>query len=148
MREQIEKRDKPGLGDVRQSQAFDSFCVDPSDRVRVRREVLATGDYYKVKAAIYFTTEAIAKLERWREAPEIASEFRDVFVKGPTKQPGFIYIENPDQPGSVAPCMVHRKDWKMMADAKVRPRVIRVERIQDKEGVSWAHENMSVRAGA
>lgn len=147
MREIFETRDAPREGDLPHAGVMDALGVAQPDRAKVRRAVLTTDDYYKVKTRIYYTPEGVAKLERWKEAPEIASEFFDARVKGPTNRPGFIWIEDPDKPGSVAPCMVLVKDWKMMKSGGAAPRGIRVERIEDVKGVSWAHERLAVKAG-
>lgn len=141
MTEVFNKRESPGAEDMTQASVLAAFDIPVAEAKKTRMRVLASEDYYKVKQAIYFTAEGVAKIERWKEAPEIASQFFDVRVAGKCNRRGFVWIEDPERPGSKAPCQVHPRDWK-----RFTARRIRVERIEDASGVSYRHESMATHA--
>lgn len=145
----MNKRDQPDPGDEKQADVLERI----NSALPVARRILATTefreryllpqDYYSVGRTIYYTPEAVAKAERFVDAPEIASQFFMTRIVERGNHPGTCWVEDPDKPGSKAPAIIDKALWRRLEKGRVRGRVINVERIEDVNGITWRQAELS-----
>lgn len=123
------------MKDVKQKHLMDEMEIPHVDRKALRDRLLSPNDWYKQGTSVMIRHSGIVKLRVWKEEPNLVAEIRDYCICRKAPNPRFVYI---NVEGLAYPCVIPMKMSEQLTPGKM----IRVQVVKDKDGVSYRHESL------